>query len=174
MSHILKYLKCRSNLQRHSFIPFLSAFIQDIVSQLPSSSLGDLHLIRSSKNDFFQPAAWCCRSAQHQILLLDFACEHFWKSWINAVLSLGAVWVAKVREQPLLGRVQMKSVIPMWNTWLEGNIVRPQDKQFKKTPRSREMEHDANLSTMQSKAKRKKTHGNPLLILYNWFYHYSF
>lgn len=61
----------------------------------------------------------------------------------------------------------MKSVIPKRNTWLEGNIVRPLDKLFKKTPRSREMEHDANLSIEQIKAKRKKIHGNPLPILYN-------
>lgn len=54
------------------FVPFLSAFTQDIVSQHPSSSLGDLHLIRSSRNDISQPAAWHCGSAKQQIQVVDF------------------------------------------------------------------------------------------------------
>lgn len=53
-------------------VPFLSAFTQDIVSELSSSSLGDLHLIRNSQNDIFQPAAWGYGSAQHQTWGLDF------------------------------------------------------------------------------------------------------
>ena len=143
MSHILKHVKCQSNLQRHSFVPFLSAFTQDIVSQLASSSLGDLHLIKSSKNDISQPAAWFCGTAQHQTWVWDFFNVGIFG---KAELMMFSHWVqfgwpfwpyflpsyrANVRESPSSGRVQMRSVTTMW---MQGNIVRTQNKQLK-TPR---------------------------------------
>lgn len=148
MSHILKHLKCRSNLQRHSSVPFLSAFTQDIVSQHPSSSLGDLHLIRSSRNDISQPAAWHCGSAKQQIQVVDFffSCWHFWKSWINAVFPLGTVWTAIFALIPVplqnqsyrteeVGHPHMKT--PGWKGMLWDLKI-----SSLKTLKSREMGHD--------------------------------
>ena len=143
MSHIRKHSKCHSNLQRHSFLPFLSAFTQYIVSQLRSSSLGDLHLIRSSRNDISQPAAWHCGSAKHQIQVLDFFtwCHFFEK----AELLLFSHWAkfrwpfwpqflapcrTKVRDQSWSGGYRWNQSSPQKDTWLERNIVRLQNKQL--------------------------------------------
>lgn len=155
------------------FVPFLSAFTQDIVSQHPSSSLGDLHLIRSSRNDISQPAAWHCGSAKQQIQVVDFfSCWHFWKSWINSVYPLDTVWVAIFTLIPVplqdqsyrteeVGHPHMKT--PGWKGMLWDLKI-----SSLKT-KSREMGHVISiLTTMQSKRKRRKsntTHWN----LYNWF-----
>ena len=158
------------------FVPFLSAFTQDIVSRHPSSSLGDLHLIRSSRNDISQPAAWHCGSAKQQIQVVDFfSCWHFWKSWINSVYPLDTVWVAiftliPVPLQDQSYRTEEVGHPHMKTGGLEGWKGMLWDLKISSLKtKSREMGHVISiLTTMQSKRKRRKsntTHWN----LYNWF-----